>query len=637
MKRFLLSLITLSLTIFAAPNVGAATTNNFYFENAEFDYYLEKTDSGSKMHVKEVLTAVFPETNQNHGITRSIPYSNQSGKNLTAASISALGLTVLRNGAAEKVSKTETGNGVYTFYIGDSSTYVHGTQVYTLEYDFTNVITEFDISKNMTWNGENADFQELYWDTNGTGWSQRFNSLTARLHLPADITKNLRSGTSCYVGAYGFSGSSRCTISSDDETTYNSAAKNATAGRGAEAVLTFTATNLSAGENLTFAVDFEKNTFTVPAPQKSYLAMIIFIVTTGVIAVLILLMVSAYKKSVGNKANLAKKTFVKPEYQPPVGLTVAESAIISLNINKSSFTATVLELAIARKIQLKKSEEKGFLGNVKDGWEIIVKDLSGLTPSQENVLAILNGGSIPAAGETFKVENHRATASLERLSKEYTEHARKSLKAAGYIEEKTQGAWLWVFPVLAIAALAAYFGLAFNLFSPDMAFGGLLFPELTLALLSGFVVFSCMLSGRAVKYSSRTEEGIKMSVYLDGLRLYIKMAEKERLAFLQSVKGADTSDTGIVKLYEKLLPYACLFGLEESWMNELNKYYERAKNYDHDWYYGHNMMSYAMLHSLTTTTSSTITHSTSYSSSSSGGGGGGFSGGGGGGGGGGGW
>ena len=117
------------------------------------------------------------------------------------------------------------------------------------------------------------------------------------------------------------------------------------------------------------------------------------------------------------------------------------------------------------------------------------------------------------------------------------------------------------------------------------------------------------------------------------------MAEKDRLEFLQSVKGADTSDKGIVKLYEKLLPYACLFGVEKSWMEELNKYYDRIADYDPYWYYGDGYITGYMLGSMMSSVNSSISSGSmsSSSSSSSGGGGGGFSGGGGGGGGGGGW
>ena len=126
---------------------------------------------------------------------------------------------------------------------------------------------------------------------------------------------------------------------------------------------------------------------------------------------------------------------------------------------------------------------------------------------------------------------------------------------------------------------------------------------------------------------------------MDGLKRYMTLAEKDRIKFLQSVNGADTSPAGIVKLYEKLLPYAVLFKLEDSWLKELNKYYE-VEHIENDWATAGVIISASDFRSFTSYTSSSISSSTSYSSSSSGGGGGGgggFSGGGGGGGGGGGW
>ena len=63
-----------------------ADAQDFYFEDFTADYYLTKLEDGtSNLHVKEVLTAVFLEMNQNHGITRTIPYTNQGGENRTGA------------------------------------------------------------------------------------------------------------------------------------------------------------------------------------------------------------------------------------------------------------------------------------------------------------------------------------------------------------------------------------------------------------------------------------------------------------------------------------------------------------------------------------------------------------------------
>ncbi|MBQ3325629.1 DUF2207 domain-containing protein, partial [Candidatus Saccharibacteria bacterium] len=343
-KKTITTLIITFITVFSnIQSVSALDTNNFYFKDATFDYYLEKTDTGSNLHVKEVLTAVFPDSNQNHGITRTIPFTNQGGKNITAESEDALNLTVTRNDNYEPISKTEkNNNGYYTFYIGDSSTYVHGEQVYTLEYDFSNVITEFTADGQMTWNGKDAATQELYWDTNGTGWFQKFNHLTANLHLPTDIAKNLGSGTSCYVGSYGASNngsdiSSHCKVSSNDETTYNTSAANSSLAKSAETVITFETSNLSAGENLTFAVAFAAGTFIVPQPKQSYTLLIFSIVIVTLCMLIIVMAAGKYQKSVKEKKSYNKGLFVKPEYVPPKGLTVAEAGEIYIKSSKPSF------------------------------------------------------------------------------------------------------------------------------------------------------------------------------------------------------------------------------------------------------------------------------------------------------------
>ena len=181
----------------------------------------------------------------------------------------------------------------------------------------------------------------------------------------------------------------------------------------------------------------------------------------------------------------------------------------------------------------------------------------------------------------------------------------------------------------------------------DMSYGTVVgrdfLPGVILAIIVLTIIVSAYFSHLNKKYGHYTTAGLDQANYLDGLYLYINMAEKDRLKFLQSVKGADTSKEGIVHLYERLLPYACLFGVEESWAKELGRYCEEI-NYNPDWYSGGDLASFYLISNMVNTVNSTVSSSTSYTSSSSGssssfsgGGGGGFSGGGGGGGGGGGW
>ena len=63
--------------------------------------------------------------------------------------------------------------------------------------------------------------------------------------------------------------------------------------------------------------------------------------------------------------------------------------------------------------------------------------------------------------------------------------------------------------------------------------------------------------------------------HLWGIHDFVRLVEKERFAMLQSPQGAERTPVGeleVLKLYEKLLPYAVLFGLEKQWMKELDLY-----------------------------------------------------------------
>lgn len=79
-----------------------------------------------------------------------------------------------------------------------------------------------------------------------------------------------------------------------------------------------------------------------------------------------------------------------------------------------------------------------------------------------------------------------------------------------------------------------------------------------------------------------TAEAQPFRVHLAGMREYIDLAEKEPLRAVQSVEGAlpraDVSaqardaELQRIHLYERLLPYAVLFGMETSWLRTLGEH-----------------------------------------------------------------
>lgn len=182
-----------------------------------------------------------------------------------------------------------------------------------------------------------------------------------------------------------------------------------------------------------------------------------------------------------------------------------------------------------------------------------------------------------------------------------------------------------------------------------LAIGQLIFAAVVLgesgvpwALLTAFglTIVAVGAFGSAATLYPFTEKGRALEEYLKGLKEYIQTAEVDRLRMLQSPEGAakvsiDTNDkAAVVKLYERVLPYAVLFGQEKEWTKQLGEYYEQQSTQP-DWYSGTNAFSSAaFLSSMSSFSTTATSFSTPTSSSSGGSGGGGISGGGGGGGGG---
>lgn len=637
-RRVLLGLV-LALALMPVARVQA-DAQDFYFEDFTADYYLTKDEEGvSNLHVKEVLTAVFPETDQNHGITRTIPFLNQDDKNRTVASEEALNLKVWRNGEPEPVAQIAELADCYGVRIGRASEYVHGRQVYTLEYDYHNVIMEFNgMGANVSGKGgANVASQELYWDTNGTDWGQRFDKLTARLHMPEEILAQMSDKAWCYVGESGESGSSRCTISKLED------------GIG------FETEKLMANENLTFVTQYKPGTFVVTR-ERSYILVIALIAEVALAGAIMLKRITSWNRKARNTYKIYESTFVAPQYQPPENgsVRVAEGEQISVKKTKPSYVATLLELAVDNLVTIKKEPDWSVCLNV---------DRNELSSSQLYMLKILNGGKTVTKGEDIDIKKHKPTKQLADDAELYKVSAQAALKKNGYLVENGAAGDNSIANIIAMSVIkliGILFGLGF-IYAVAWEYlkvedyveivGGAYLPIVMFVVLIIWVVVDTAIGETTRKYQKYTEKGILLARYLEGLELYIKMAEKDRLAFLQSVEGADTSTEGIVKLYEKLLPWACLFGQEESWLKELAEYYEVEEIPEE---FNPDLVRSMVASNILSDIGRNINSSTSYressggwssgggsgggsSSFSSGGGGGGSSGGGGGGGGGGGW
>ena len=326
MKKLILVLVILMGSFIILSGDANAGKNDFNFSNFEADYYLSKDATGvSHLRVVESLTAEFPSYNQNKGICRYIPFTNQDGANVTLSNLSRSDIKLTRNGMPEPIYSIEKEGDFYNVCTGTDE-YVTGTQEYTFEYEFSKVVTDF------------GNYQELYWDTNGNGWLQRFSRLTARLHFE---NPEMWTGKSwCYVGKYRQSGQDRCMIEDISD-----------------GVKFSTTSSLAAGENLTFDAELKAGSFVVPEPENNYILVWILVIV-GVGGVL--LIGNGLRKyltlTVRKNKEYYKGIFVKPEYQAHGEYGLAEMTELYIGDKKKVEVPMLLELVVNHKIDFIKGK-----------------------------------------------------------------------------------------------------------------------------------------------------------------------------------------------------------------------------------------------------------------------------------------
>ena len=631
MKKIVAVVVAMLLAVVFSNGAVHAGVNDFYFEDFTGDYYLAKDEGGfSRLKVVEKVTAVFPDFKQNKGICRRIPFTNQNGTNVTLPSLTRSNISVTRNGETEPIYSIDKYGDYYEVCTGTEE-YVLGKQVYAFTYEFTDVIMEFDESGNNV-SGQDVvkAYQELYWDTNGTDSSQRFDKVTARVHFKDGTLEGFTGESLCYVGSYGAKGNERCEIQ--------------TIGDG----VTFSAKDLKPHENLTFDIKIKAGTFAVKEPERNYTLVLVMVGFAVVCGLLLILPFKNFLKT-REKARFYNGLFVRPEYQPNKDYDVAEMAEIYIGEKKDAKVAVMLDMIVKGQIALIKGETAVLK---RDKWTAKVKKMEDISREGAILLEILNGGIEPKDGDEIEIKTRTATSKLMALGRLYGKTVIDRLKQDGLVDSKyAKNSDFGISGMVAAVAMVGIFvmPILFGIVDAITDGGGamvgvLVGEEAFLGVMGGIalgaIIIYAYLKTKTNKFLHRTEKGLEASRYMDGLKLYIKMAEKDRMAFLQSVKGADTSPEGVVHLYEKLLPYAAVLGLEKTWMKELEKYYQLKEVETPDWYY-HNMASYSILSAASraasvarsSTTMASSGSSSSSSSGFSGGGGGGFSGGGGGGGG----
>lgn len=493
-----------------------------------------------------------------------------------------------------------------------------------------------------------ADHDEFYWNATGNYWQFPILAASARVTLPggAQITE-----LNVYTGGQGATGAdARFEQLSDHQAR-------------------FTMTRpLQPYEGMTISVAFEKGVLAAPEGTDAVLFWLSdyrdYIVPLAMLLIVVVYNGAAWT-SVGRDP---AKGVIFPRFHPPRDFSPALVHYVHrMGWAKSgwtAFSAALVSLAVKNRVEIGKAGKKTTLtvtgktdGALSPGETVILNHLEPLSPV---TIDAKTGPQIGKARDAFisalETENRRVyfnnhvfyvilgvvigllclvtMVALEVLDPVFVfvaAFAAVFLSAIGLgARSLWQGSGIGRLLGMGIVAIfvfntGAFASDVFNLARIDFPFVA------AVTIIAITLVF-------AILMRAPTVHGRKVMDEIDGFKMYLETAEKERLNFQNE---PDMS----VQRFEAILPYAMALGVEKPWSERFEKDLARhavkdAEGYSPLWYSGGNFSAGSFARTMggvATGLSAAMIASQPQASSSSGSGGGGFSGGGGGGGGGGGW
>jgi uncharacterized membrane protein YgcG len=587
-------------------------------------------DPDGSLLVLETITVQAAGDEIKRGIVREFP-TVYPGRNGGTVRVGFTLQAVTRDGRPEPYHTENRSNGV-AIYVGHKDVFLPpGRYSYTLTYTTTRQLGFF------------ADHDELYWNVNGNGWRLPIDRVSCVVRLPGEATAL---EAVAYEGPQG----------STDSRSF--------AGGGREAVFS-SSRPYAPGEGLTIAVSWPKGFVAEPSPAEQVAQMAAEgggLLPVGIGAVLLFAYYLLAWMKVGRDP---AKGVIIPRFAAPKGFSPAMVRMLwRMKFDNTAYTAGIVNMAV-----------KGALTIVDNGHMRL--DLAETAPPSLSHGERAVWDELRKAGSSIELKNtnHRA---LGRARQAMQDRLRKEL-ASSYFA--TNSGWVAPGVVITLATVAALawtapipplllfisvwltgwtFGcftlvrhawmawqargvkgkiaaLMLSLFAIPFL-GGEVAGLGVLVSQAGFVAtlaFLGMILMNALFYEllkAPTHIGRQVLDEIEGFRLYLSVAEEDRLNFIHPPYETP-------ELFEKFLPYAMALGVENEWGERFARLLDKA-GYEPRWYAGHHwnhMHPGSFASSLGSGMQSAVSSASSAPGRSSGMGGGGSSGGGGGGGGGGGW
>ncbi|MDR3642822.1 MAG: DUF2207 domain-containing protein [Candidatus Doudnabacteria bacterium] len=575
--KFSTAAFFLAAAFFILPKIGLAETINKFNSAITIN-------RDSSISVTETIAYDFADV-PHHGIYRDIPYRYQARGGNYNVRITIKGVTD-ENGQPYPYSTSKSG-GNLEIKIGDANTSLTGPHTYIIYYDVEGAINYF------------SDHDELYWNATGNGWAVPIAQSNAEVKLPEVVdAKSPVLQKTCFAGE---AGSTRaCQQAFSDSATGVS-------------TIGFVQNDLGPNQGLTVVVGFPKGLVTQPTWWQKLLWILSDNWGLGLPVLVFLLMLWLW---LGKGRDPGGFRTIIAQYDAPAGLTPTEAGtVVDETADNKDISAEIINLAVQGYIKITRLQTK----------------ILGLFNSADYQLDLLKSGDdLPNDFERRMVNGlfgAESTVKLSELKNKFYVHL-AGIRKAVYQSVVDKG----YFPNNPNNVRAAYmaggFAVGFLGFWVGMATQN--FFTIGGAIVSGIIViiFGYFMPKHTVK-------GAEAKQYILGLKLYLSVAEKDRLKFFNAPAATP-------ERFEKLLPYAIVLGVENEWAKQFEGVYNQPPRWYSDPYGGtfNSVLFVGAMHGFSQSAGTTFSSRPSGGGAgggASGFGGGGFSGGGFGGGGGGGW
>ena len=565
----------------AAVALFAATTAAAQERILSYDIIVE-VKKDATIEVTENIAVRAEGSQIRRGIYRDFPtrYSDRMG-NRVRVGLDVLG--VEKNGVTEPWFTENRSNGVRINTGNDDFLPVPADYTYTIRYRTTRQLGFF------------ANHDELYWNAIGTGWVFPIEKGSVEVRLPSPVpVAQLKA--EAYTGPQGAQGTAYI------------------AETPAPGIARYRLTSgLGPYEGFTIVLSFPKGL--IPEPTQTQRVKWLLQDNRGILIALgglVVLLVYMFRQWSAHGRD-PQKGIIIARYEPSEGHTPAGLRYLQrMGYDMRCFTGDTLALAVAGRLRIHE-KEKIF----KNEWQLERVASANSRPVSQTQTVLLE--TLFRSGNTLVLKNTNAAtmsaardAHSKRLQEEYQpRYFNRNGKKVG---------------IAALIAIAS--GIA--AFVSSGGFGVQLIVVVLVLMLISLFVFGYLIK-------APTREGRALLDEIEGLKLYLSVAERDEL---RSMKGPNEAPLLDAARYEALLPFAVALEVEDAWTKKFTQAAGAAAAAEAansmPWYSGRGPISNLgdFSRSIGSSLSSTISSASTPPGSSSGSGGGGSSGGGGGGGGG---